>query len=79
MSTRLTATSLKFLLESVARSQVEAIDCNECWEKIDHFVELELEGKDPAQALPLVEDHLNCCGDCREEYEALLEALKNLS
>jgi predicted anti-sigma-YlaC factor YlaD len=26
--------------------------------------------------MPLVQDHLKRCGDCREEYETLSEALK---
>ena len=37
---------------------------------------MELYGLDAAAAMPLVEDHLDKCGDCREEFEALLEALR---
>jgi predicted anti-sigma-YlaC factor YlaD len=43
---------------------------------MDEFVELTLAGKNAAQAMPLVEEHLNRCGDCREEFEALLAALR---
>jgi hypothetical protein len=32
--------------------------------------------QDAAFTMPLVEDHLNKCGDCREEFEALLGALR---
>jgi predicted anti-sigma-YlaC factor YlaD len=45
---------------------------------MDRFVEMELEGKSPAQAMPLVHDHLTRCRDCHEEYEALLHALRSL-
>jgi len=51
-------------------------DCDECFEQVDRFVEMELAGLDAAQAMPLVRDHLDKCGDCREEFEALLEALR---
>lgn len=36
---------------------------------------MELHGLDVAAAMPLVEDHLDKCGNCREEFGALLEAL----
>jgi predicted anti-sigma-YlaC factor YlaD len=43
---------------------------------MDQFVEMTLEGKKAAEALPLVEDHLMRCKDCREEFEALRSALE---
>jgi hypothetical protein len=46
---------------------------------MDQFVDLTLAGKDAAEAMPLVQDHLNRCGDCREEFEALLAAVRAVS
>ena len=37
---------------------------------------LVLAGKNAAEAMPLVQDHLDRCMDCREEFEALLRALR---
>lgn len=54
----------------------EELACDECFEKLDRFVEMELDGLDAASAMPLVQDHLDKCGDCREEYQALLDALR---
>lgn len=56
-------------------SEVE-LGCDECFEELDRFVEMELAGLDAATAMPLVQDHLEKCGDCGEEYEALLTALR---
>ena len=42
---------------------------------IDRYVDLELAGKNAAEAFPMVKAHLAICRDCREEYQALLEAL----
>jgi len=78
MTTKLTLSSLKILVQGIASSHGESIGCDACWDQIDRFAEIELAGKDASQVLPLVEDHLERCGMCREEYEALLEALKNL-
>jgi predicted anti-sigma-YlaC factor YlaD len=37
---------------------------------------MELSGLNAAQAMPLVQEHLKMCGECREEFEALLMALQ---
>ncbi len=64
------------ILMAVSHTREEEIGCDECFELLDRFVETELSGLDAARAMPLVEDHLQKCGDCREEFEALLEALR---
>ena len=75
---KLTHSFLKQILLGVTGTQTEKIGCDDCWDVVDCYAELELAGKDAALAMPLVEDHLMRCGVCREEYTALLEALKNL-
>lgn len=71
------------LLKQMARggmtTRPDEIGCDECFKQVDHFVDMVLDGKDAAAALPLVQDHLNRCRDCREEYEALLAALRAVS
>lgn len=67
---------VKKLLRAVIGTRPDEIGCEECFELMDRFVEMELAGKTPSEALPLVEDHLHRCGNCKEEYEALIKALK---
>ena len=67
---------LRMVLMALARTREEEIGCDECFERLGRFVEMKLSGLDAARAMPLVEDHLDKCGDCREEFEALLEALR---
>ncbi len=67
---------LRMVLMAISRTREEEIGCDECFERLERFVEVELSGLDAARAMPLVEDHLQKCGDCREEFEALLEALR---
>ena len=70
---------LKQMARGIMTTRPDEISCNECFKQLDRFVDMVLDGKDAAAALPLVQDHLNRCQDCREEYEALLAALRAMS
>ena len=52
------------------------IGCDECFEEVDRFIALQLAELDTSEAMPLVHEHLHLCGECREEFEALLTALR---
>lgn len=45
--------------------------CDECFERIDEYVELELRGERPDAAIPGMRPHLEGCPACSEEYESL--------
>ena len=47
------------------------IGCDECFEQLDRYVELELAGRDVDAAVPGLRAHLDGCPACREEYESL--------
>ena len=70
---------LKGMVEGILATHLDEIGCDECFEVVDQFVEIELAGKNAAEAMPLVQDHLNRCGDCCEEFEALLTALRAMT
>jgi hypothetical protein len=70
---------LKQMARGIMTTRPDEIGCAECFEQVDQFVELTLAGKDAAEALPLVEDHLHRCRGCREEFEALLAALSSFA
>jgi len=67
---------LSYLVRVLARTREHEMGCDECLEQVDRFVETHLSGLNAAEAMPLVQDHLDMCVDCREEFEALLEALR---
>ena len=71
--------ALKRMVRSILTAHPDEIGCDECFEQLDRFVEMELAGRNAAEAMPLVQDHLERCADCREEFEALLAALRDLS
>jgi predicted anti-sigma-YlaC factor YlaD len=47
--------------------------CDECFEKIDEYVDLELRGVDADERVAGMRPHLDGCPACREEYESLRE------
>jgi predicted anti-sigma-YlaC factor YlaD len=75
---KLNQEQVKKLVRDVLATRPGEIDCQECLEQLDRFVEMTLAGQDASSALPLVQHHLEQCGSCREEFEALLAVLKEL-
>jgi len=71
--------TLKRMAREIAHTHEHEIGCAECFRLLDQFVDLTLAGRKAAEAMPLVQEHLDRCGDCREEFEALLAALRGLS
>jgi hypothetical protein len=47
------------------------IGCDECFDELDRYVELELAGADADAAVPGLKAHLDGCPACREEHESL--------
>ena len=52
---------------------VPELGCDECFDELDGYVELELAGGDADAAVPGLRAHLAGCPACREEYESLRE------
>ena len=47
------------------------LGCDACFELLDEFVELELQGADADAQVPGMRAHLEGCPACREEHESL--------
>jgi histidyl-tRNA synthetase len=61
------------LLEEV---RVEELSCDEIYNKLDLYVEREVDQKDAAKLMPLIREHLDVCPECCEEYETLLYVIE---
>ena len=64
--------ALTRLVQMLARTQPTEAACDEVFSLLDLFVECVLRGEDVAALMPQVQQHLEMCPDCWEEYEALL-------
>ena len=76
---RLDTEMLQLLIKGIFSTHPDELTCDECHEKVGRFGEMVLEGKNAAEALPLVQDHLDRCQCCREEFEMLLDALRAIA
>ncbi|MEA2302435.1 MAG: hypothetical protein QOE44_2970 [Solirubrobacteraceae bacterium] len=47
------------------------ITCEDCFEELDRYVDLELAGGDAGLAVPGMRAHLTGCPACREDHESL--------
>ena len=63
---KLEPATLKRMVRNVLTTRPYEIGCDECFEELDLFVEMTLAGKNASEAMPLVQDHLERCRDCRE-------------
>ena len=50
--------------------------CDECFDKLDVYVELELDGEAADQRVPGMRAHLEGCPACHEEYDSLRELVR---
>jgi len=69
---------LRSLLTQVICAQQDPLDCDRCYEHVAEFAEAELTGKPLCEALQAVRTHLQSCPCCRDEYNALMEGLKEV-
>jgi predicted anti-sigma-YlaC factor YlaD len=51
------------------------VSCEECFERLDGYVELELACRDADAAVPGMRAHLEGCPACREDHDSLAALL----
>ncbi len=73
------ALDAKMVINMAMSVEPDELDCDEFFAQMDRFVELDLSGEDVAALMPLVQEHAERCRDCREEYEALRQALESVA
>jgi hypothetical protein len=73
---RLDFAKLGQLARGIFATRPDEIDCDECFERLDRFAEMIKAGNSPSQAMSLVQNHLEQCPDCRQEFVSLMTALR---
>jgi hypothetical protein len=48
------------------------VTCDECFDRLDEYVELELAGFDADDQIPGMRAHFEGCSACREDHDSLL-------
>jgi hypothetical protein len=52
------------------------VSCEECFELLDEYVELELTGADADRRIPGMRAHLQGCPACHEDHESLRDFVR---
>jgi hypothetical protein len=58
-------------LDNVLGPEGYEVSCEECFELLDEYVELELKDADADLRIPGMRTHLDGCPACREDHESL--------
>lgn len=68
--------SVQTLMQLLETTEEGQYSCEETFELLDEYVDLEIDDHQAETIMPLVKGHLDCCPDCRERYETLITILK---
>ncbi len=72
----LTDRQFKTLYKMLSLTQSQELSCDECLKNMAEFAENALAGDAVPEHLQGIESHLALCGECEEEFRALLKALE---
>jgi hypothetical protein len=53
------------------------LTCEQCFEQLDHYVELAVAGADADRAVPGMHAHLIGCPACNEDHASLLDFVRH--
>ncbi len=67
------------LLQSAFETEDYEITCLECFNMLDQYADLLLDGADPDSILPTVRQHLHHCPTCTQEFETLMTMLQEIT
>jgi hypothetical protein len=74
---KLSEQELSLLLNALALTREDELNCDECLAMLAQFAEREVSGEADLEILQRVRHHLLICTDCREEHDALLKGLRD--
>jgi hypothetical protein len=67
----------KRLLGRLLGPDAPEMSCDECFERLDRYVELSLAGKPADEQVPGMRAHLEGCPACAEDFESLRELVSD--
>jgi hypothetical protein len=73
----LAASRIKAMMDMLENTRDEELPCDEVHALLAQFAEAVTLGDDASELMPLVQQHLDLCAGCREEFEAVMEILNS--
>ena len=72
----MTAPDAELALRRLLGPTQPEVGCDECFDQLDRYVELEVAGEPAHELMPTLRAHLDGCPACAEEHELLLEFVR---
>lgn len=66
------------LVGLIVTTEPDTVSCDECFGEIGEFAEIALYGRELPEGMKVIQTHLQQCPCCKDEYEALMIALREL-
>jgi len=66
------------LLRALLGPDQPELSCEECFEQLDRYVELELTGSSADEAVPGMRAHLEGCPACHEDHASLRDYVRSM-
>ena len=70
---------IQSLLGLIGTVQSQDVSCDDCFGQIGQFAENVLSKREIPESMRLIDQHLQQCPCCKDEFEALLIALQNIN
>jgi hypothetical protein len=67
----MTAPDVELSLRRLLGPAQPEVGCDECFDQLDRYVELEVAGEPARELMPALRAHLDGCPACAEEHESL--------
>ena len=71
------AGDVRILAELLLGPAGPELTCEECFDAVDSYVELELAGVDAGAAAPRMRAHLRGCSACRSDHDGLFALVRS--
>ena len=65
------------LLKALLGPEGPELTCEQCFEELDRYVEMEVRGADADTAIPGMRAHLQGCAACDEDHRSLLALVES--
>lgn len=63
------------LIKRLLGPEGREVSCEQCFDQLDGYVELELSGADPEERFPGMRAHLEGCAACAEDHASLRDLI----
>lgn len=75
---KMTMEQIQTILRWIKMTKETEACCGQCSLHLAEFAESKLAGKSIPESLQCIDDHLQICNECHEEFDALKMALESL-